>query len=153
MRKRWVGYLLALFALLWARLPGPQTQKESKPSSKIHVSRKGEIVEISTKAAELPLLSDHITGITVQEVKPLASGRYIADGELLRSKVEVKIAKPNIAELRVLNNPDMEDMLLRGSGQIAIVTGVVKEGKLEVEKEFLGKGIRRGEWEIQTWKK
>jgi hypothetical protein len=147
MRKRWIGYLLALFALLWAKLPGPQTQRESKPSSKFRVGRRGGIVEISTKAVELPLLSDEITGITVQEVKPLASGRYTADREPLRSDVKVQITKPNTAELHGLN-PNMEDLLLRGSGRIAIVTGIVEEERFYKQKEIHAQGKGQGVWEI-----
>jgi hypothetical protein len=141
-------WLLAFFNLLWAKLPGPSVVQRG-----FLFRKKGKGIEVFDSDGQISqLFPDRITGITVQEVKPLAGGRYTADREPLRSTVEVEITKPDTAKLRDLNS-EVEDVLLKGSGQIAIVTGVVKKGKLEVEKEFLGKGIGRGAWEIQPWEK
>jgi len=143
-------WLLAFFKLLWAKLPGPS---QTRRSFLFQREKEGEGIEVYSGEGKIAqFFSDRITGITVQEVKPLAGGRYTADREPLRSRVKVEIKKPDTVELRGLN-PDMEDLLLRGSGQIAIATGVVREGKLEVEKEFLGKGTGRGVWKIRPWEK
>jgi len=143
-------WLLIFFKLLWAKLPGPS---QTQPSFLFQREKEGEGIEVYSGEGKIgQFFSPQITGITIQEVKPLAEGKYTADREPLRSKVEIKITKPDTARLSGLNS-DIEDLLLRGSGQIAIVTGVVKEGRLEVENEFLGKGTGRGTWELQPWKK
>jgi hypothetical protein len=147
MIRRWVGCLLALFALLWAKLPGLSTQEEPQPSSEFRFKRKGESIEISTEAANLSWLSEQIGGITMQEVERRPDGSVAPAGDPLRSLVEVKMTSPGIAELRGLTLK-AEERLLSGTGHYTIVTGIVKEGRFHKQRDMLVKGKGRGTWEI-----
>jgi len=73
MRKRWIGYLLVLFALLWAKLPGLSTQEEF-PEFRCEgksLMEEGSVLKVSAKATtDLSWLSKRIGGITIQRVKP-----------------------------------------------------------------------------------
>ena len=148
-RRHWMWgiWLLAVHKLLWAKLPGPSQARRGLLLRKKEGEEGVEVFDGQGQIAQF--FSDQITGITVQQVNPRSGAKYTAGSGILRSRVRVKITRPDTAELGSLA-PEVEDLLTSGSGQIAIVTGTVEEGKLEVESEFLAKGIGHGTWEIQT---
>jgi len=152
MKKWWIGYLLALFTLLWAKLPGPSTQEESEPSREFRIKRKstargGKLIEISTEAAELSWLPERVEGITIQRVKPQPDGGYIAEEAPLRSRVEVATTSSCTAELHSLRQEVME-RLLGGTGHHAIVVGSVEEGRFNKQAEMIVEGKGKGIWRI-----
>jgi len=151
MRKWWVGYLLALFALLWARLPGPSSQEEPDPSSEFrckHIdTERGTAIEVSTEVRRIPWLSERITGITIQKVKPGLGGWYTAEKAPLRSRVEVKVTSPGIVELHGLGL-DVGERLLSGAGHYAVVMGSVEERRFNKQEEMIIEGKGDGTWRI-----
>jgi hypothetical protein len=152
MKKWWVGYLLALFALLWAKLPGPSAQDEPDPSREFRFKRKGiagkdMVFEVSTEAAELPWLSERITGITIQKVKTRPDERYVTDEAPLQSRVKVTVTSPRTAELHNLR-PEVREQLLSGTGRHAIVIGSVKEERFDKQEEMIVEGKGQGIWRI-----
>jgi len=148
-RKHWtpVGFLLVFLKLLWAKLPGPSQTRRRLLLTKKEESEEVEVFDSHGQISQF--FSDRTTGLVAQEVKPSTSGGYAAGSRLVRSRVEVKITRPDTAKLSKLA-PEVGALLTSGSGQIAIVIGTEAEGKLEVEREFLGEGIGRGTWEMRT---
>jgi hypothetical protein len=137
--------LLASLKLLWAKLPGPRQARGGILFE--HTEKKGRIKVFSPDGNINQVFPPQITGVTVQKVKPQADGRYTADGKLLQSNAKVKIRKPDTAELRDLSS-EVKGLLLSGSGQIAVVTGIVKGKRFNKQKEIYARGKGRGRWEI-----
>jgi hypothetical protein len=153
MRKRWIGYLLALFTLLWAKLPGPSAQEEPDPSREIRckhigMTEKGVTVEISTEAARLPCLSERITRITMQKVQPQLGGRYAAkEAPLKSSNIKVVVTSPRTVELHDLR-PEVGERLTSGTGHYAIVTGIEEKRRFDKREDMLVMGKGQGIWRI-----
>jgi hypothetical protein len=135
MIKRWMGFLLALLALLWARLSGPSTPSRAKPSDKFRCRLKSgsgddAVVEVSTNAASLSLFSAQ-AGIMI-EVQPQVGQPISANW------ATVAMQAPNKAELSGLES-EVSQVLLSGAGTYTFTIGA---------KKATVKGNGQGSWEI-----
>jgi hypothetical protein len=151
MRKWWVGYLLALFALLWAKLPGPSAQEEPDPSREFrckHIdTEKGVAIEVSTEVRRILWLSKRTKGITIQKVEPRPDGWYAAEEAPLKSRIEVNVTSPYTVELHGLK-PEIGERLTSGIGHYAIVTGTVEKGQFGKQEDMIVEGKGQGTWRI-----
>lgn len=154
MRKQWIGYLLALFALLWAKLPGPSVLGKPKPYFQVKPSDKAgesETVEVSTRTPNLQWLPAQSERITIQKAKRRPGGWRPAEGVPLRSPVKVTFPSPGSAKLHDIT-PEVKERLLSGTGHYAIVLG--KEEKVGEETRFhkledmIVEGKGQGIWKI-----
>jgi len=152
MIKRWIGYLLALLALLGARLPGPSAGEWVAPSREIrfrYKDRRGRTItlEVGTEAMQLPAFSEPVTGIIIQKVEPAPDRMgYVAAGSPLKSRAEVKVESPYAAEWRLRS--EVGEQLLSGTGYYAITTGDVVEKHFYGRETMIVEGKGLGRWKI-----
>lgn len=148
MIRRWIGTILTLFALLWAKLPG-QSDPDDNPARGFRIKRKGPTGDaflFSSEASE-PLLSEQTAGIAAQRVKPEPNGWSFAEDTPRNSRVQVRMTSPSEAEVHV-SSPEMRDVLASGVGQYAIVTGIERDGELVRQDEVIAESRGSGEWRI-----
>ena len=152
MIKRWIGYLLALLALLGARLPGPSAGEWVAPSREIrfrYKDRRGKTItlEVDTEAVQLPAFSEPVTGIRIQKVEPAPDGMgYVAVGSPLKSRTKVAVQSSYDAELRLRS--EVGEHLLNGTGYYAITTGYVVEKHFYGQETMIVEGKGLGRWKI-----
>ena len=140
MRRRGIGYLLSLFALLWARLPGPSAQREEGFECRLEPDG------VKIVSLKKPWLESRTTGITLQRLRRTPDG-YVAEEEPLKSLVEVENVSTRIAIMRNLRE-DLKGRLLKGEGLHALVTGSVQGEEFIKLEDMLIEGDGRGRWKI-----
>ena len=140
MRRRGIGYLLSLFALLWARLPGLSAQKEFDFECELDLD------DVKIISLKKPWFRPLTRGITLQRLRRTPGG-YVAEEEPLKSLVEVEDVSPGIAILRNLRK-DLKKRLLNGVGPHALVTGSVQGEEFIKLEDMLIEGDGRGRWKI-----
>jgi hypothetical protein len=127
--------------------PARRPRRNQSPPNKLRVRRRGGIVEISTRAAKLPWLSERTTRITIQKVERRTDGWYAAEEVPLRSRVRVKVTSPGIAKLHGLGR-EVKERLLSSTGSHAIVIGSVEEGRFQKQGDMIVEGKGQGIWRI-----